>query len=158
MKTVPIDSELFVANRNRLRQELLKNSLVVVNANDTMPTNADGAMGFHQNADLFWLTGINQEDSILVMAPDAFDEKQREVRLLREPAQHLKIWEGHKLTSDEATEISGIKQVKWLGEFDRTLHRLMAESEHVYLDTNEHGSAPLDFESRDLRFIRQCQA
>jgi Xaa-Pro aminopeptidase len=158
MKSISIPSDLFVQNRERLRQRLLPNSLVAVNANDIMPTNADGTMGFHQSADLFWLTGINQEETILLMAPDAFEEDQREVLFLREPAEELKIWEGHKLTKEQATEISGIKQVKWLGEFPRFFHKLMCQCEHVYLNTNEHGGAPLDFESRDLRFIRQCQS
>ena len=157
MKTVPVKSELFVTNRDRLRQKLLRNSLVVVNANDVLPTNADGTLGFHQNADLFWLTGVNQEETILVMAPDAFDEKQREILFLREASENLVIWEGHKLTKEQAAAASGIKQVKWLGEFPRTLHRLMCESENVYLNTNEHGGAPLDFESRELRFARECQ-
>lgn len=157
MKTVPIKPELFITNRDRLRQRLLKNSLVVVNANDVLPTNADGTLGFHQNADLFWLTGVNQEETILVMAPDAFDEKQREILFLRETSEHLVIWEGHKLTKEQATEVSGIQQVKWLSEFPRTLHKLMCESENVYLNTNEHGGAPLDFESRELRFARECQ-
>ena len=158
MKTVPIKPDLFVHNRQRLRQRLEKNSLVVVNANDIMPTNADGTMGFHQNADLFWLSGINQEETILLLAPDAFDEKQREMLFLREASEHTTIWEGHKLTKEQASEVSGIAQVKWLDEFPQTLHKLMCESEHVYLNTNEHGGAPYDFESRDLRFIRQCQA
>ncbi|HZL91153.1 MAG TPA: aminopeptidase P N-terminal domain-containing protein [Pirellulaceae bacterium] len=157
MKSVTIKPELFVTNRDRLRQKLLTNSLVVVSANDVLPTNADGTMEFHQNADLFWLTGINQEETILVMAPDAFDEKQREILFLREASENLVIWEGHKLTKEQASQVSGIKQVKWLGEFPRTLHKLMCESENVYLNTNEHGGAPLDFESRELRFARQCQ-
>jgi Xaa-Pro aminopeptidase len=157
MKTVPTKAELFVQNRDRLRQKLLKNSLVVVHANDVLPTNADGTMDFHQNADLFWLTGVNQEESILMLAPDAFDEKQREILFLREASENLVIWEGHKLSKEQATQVSGIKQVKWLADFPRIFHRLMCECEHVYLNTNEHDGALLDFESRDLRFIRECQ-
>src|SRR5262249_25792799 len=95
--------ELFTGNRERLCQLLLTDSIAVVNANDIMPTNADGTMGFHQNADLFYLTGIQQEESILVLAPDAFDPKLREVLFLREPNELLRIWEGHKLSKEEAT-------------------------------------------------------
>ncbi len=157
MKTVPVPAELFVQNRARLRARLPKNSLVVVNANDVLPTNADGSMDFHQNADLFWLSGVNQEESILVLAPDAFDDKQREILFLREASEHLVIWEGHKLSKEEATKVSGIKEVKWLDEFPRLLHRLMCESEQVFLNSNEHTGAPLDFESRELRFARDCQ-
>lgn len=157
MKTVPAKAELFIQNRERLRQKLPKGSLVVVNANDVLPTNADGTLDFQQNADLFWLTGVNQEESILLVAADAFDEKQREILFLREASEHLVIWEGHKLGKEEATRLSGIQQVKWLADFPRIFHRLMCESEHVFLNTNEHDGAPLDFESRDLRFIRECQ-
>ena len=157
MKTVPIAADLFIQNRARLREQLPKNSLVVVHANDVLPTNADGTIDFHQNADLFWLSGINQEESILVLAPDAFDEKQREILFLREASEHLVIWEGHKLSKEQATKASGIKEVKWLDDFPRMFHRLMCESEQVFLNTNEHTGAPLDFESRELRFVRECQ-
>jgi Xaa-Pro aminopeptidase len=157
MKPIAIDPGLFNANRERLRKLLLKNSVAVVNANDLMPTNADGTMGFHQNADLFYLTGIRQEESILVLAPDAFDEKMREVLFLREPNEHLHIWEGHKVSKDEATAISGIKTTKWLSDFRSLFHQLMCESEQVYLNSNEHYRAQVEVESRDARFVRDCQ-
>jgi Xaa-Pro aminopeptidase len=157
MKPISINQELFVGNRERLRGLLQARSLAVVNANDIMPTNADGTLGFHQNADLFYLTGIRQEESILVLAPDAFDPKLREVLFLREPNELLRIWEGHKLSKEEATQISGIQTVKWLGEFRTVLHQLMCESEHVYLNSNEHYRAQVDVESRDARFVELCQ-
>src|SRR5258708_5363752 len=97
----PTLTDLFSTNRERLRQLLSKNSVVVVNANDLMPTNADGAMGFHQNADLFYLTGIRQEETILLLTPDASETKLREVLFLREPNENLRIWEGHKLSKEE---------------------------------------------------------
>lgn len=149
--------ELFIDNRRRLVQRLLPQSLVVVNSNDIMPTNADGTMGFHQSADLFYLSGINQEETVLLLAPNAFDEKLREVLFLREPNEHLTIWEGHKLSKQEARPISGIATVKWLSEFRSVFHTLMCECEHVYLNTNEHQRAVVDVESRDVRFIRDCQ-
>ena len=157
MKPISISPELFVNNRLRLRQQLHKNSVAVLNANDVMPTNADGTMGFSQNADLFYLTGIGQEETILVLAPDAFDEKLREVLFLREPDETLEIWHGHKLTKDEAQAISGIKTVKWLSEFETVFHQLMCEAEHVYLNSNEHYRAHVEVESRDARFIRETQ-
>ena len=131
MKPVPTKSDLFTLNRDRLRKLLPKNSLAIFNANDVMPTNADGSMGHLQNSDLFYLTGVHQEETMLVLAPDAFDEKQREVLFLREPNEHLKTWEGHKLSKEEATKISGIRQVKWLSEFRGEFHKLMCELEHV---------------------------
>jgi Xaa-Pro aminopeptidase len=157
MKAISISSDLFVGNRDRLRALLPPNSVAVVNANDTMPSNADGTLGFHQNADLFYLTGIRQEETILVLAPSAFDEKLREVLFLREPNEHLRIWEGYKLSKEDATRRSGIKQVKWLSDFPSVFHQLMCEAERVYLNTNEHYRATVEVESRDQRFIRACQ-
>lgn len=157
MKPVPTKSELFTLNRDRLRKLLPKNSVAILNANDVMPTNADGSMGHLQNSDLFYLTGIHQEETMLVLASDAFDPKQREVLFLREPNEHLAIWEGHKLTKEQATKISGIKQIKWLSEFPTVFRQLMCESEQVFLNTNEHYRAVPEVETRDARFIRDCQ-
>lgn len=158
MKPVPIPAELFVENRERLRKLLLKNSVAILNANDIMPTNADGAMGHLQNSDLYYLTGVHQEESILLLAPDAYEEKNREVLFLREPNEHLAIWEGHKLTREQATQISGIKNIQWLAEFPAVLRAVICESEHVYLNTNEHYRANVQVETRDARFIKDCQA
>jgi Xaa-Pro aminopeptidase len=157
MKPITISQELFVENRARLKGLLLPNSLAIVNANDIMPSNADGTLGFHQNADLFYLTGINQEESVFMLAPNAFDPNLREVLFLREPNEHLRIWEGHKLSKEEATQLSGIKTVKWLSELRSTLHQLMCEAEHVYLNSNEHYRAQVEVETREARFVRDCQ-
>ena len=158
MRHAPIDSKLFAANRERLARLLLPNSVAAVNANDIPPTNADGSLLPVPNSDLFYLTGIEQEESILVLAPNAHDEKQREILFLREPSEHLKIWEGHKHPKDEAQKISGIKTIKWLSEFPVIFRQLLCESEHVYLNTNEHKRAADTVETRDLRFIRETQA
>ena len=158
MRHAPIDSKLFAANRDLLARLLLPNSVAAVNANDIPPTNADGSLLPIPNSDLFYLTGIEQEESILVLAPKAHDEKQREILFLREPNEHLKIWEGHKHPKDEAQKISGIKTIKWLSEFPIVFRQLLCESEHVYLNTNEHKRAADTVETRDLRFIRATQA
>ncbi|MEI7727985.1 MAG: aminopeptidase P family protein [Verrucomicrobiota bacterium] len=158
MKPVLISQDLFVQNRERLRQLLPKRALVVLNANDIMPTNADGSLGHHQNADLFHLTGVLQEETILVLAPDAADAKLREVLFLRQPSDLSAIWEGHKLSKDEAIKLTGIKTIKWLADFDSVFHQLMCESDHVFLNANEHYRAAISVETRDARFIRQCQA
>ncbi len=158
MRHVPIDPKLFVENRQRLAKLLVPNSLAVVNANDVLPTNADGTLVMVPNADLFYLSGIEQEESILVLAPQAFDEKLREILFLREPSAHLKIWEGHKHSKEEAQKISGIKTVKWLSEFPSVFHRLMCEAEHVYLNSNEHNRAHIEVQTRDARFVRDTQA
>jgi Xaa-Pro aminopeptidase len=132
-------------------------SLAVLNANDIMPTNADGSMGHLQNADLFYLTGVHQEETILLLAPDAFDPSHREILFVRQPNEHLAIWEGHKLTKEQATKISGIKNVKWLSDFPAIFRSLMCELENVYLNTNEHQRADATVGTRDARFIRVCQ-
>jgi Xaa-Pro aminopeptidase len=157
MKAVPLPSALFILNRERLVQRLLPRSLAVLNANDLMPTNADGTMGHLQNADLFYLTGVHQEETILLLAPDAFDPNQREILFVRQPNEQLTIWEGHKLTKEQATAISGIKNVKWLSEFPTIFHSLMCELENVFFNTNEHPRADVMVETRDRRFIRDCQ-
>ena len=157
MKAVPLPAALFTLNRERLVKKLLPRSLAVLNANDIMPTNADGAMGHLQNADLFYLTGIHQEESILLLAPDAFDPQHREILFLREPSEHLKIWEGHKLTKEQATKISGLKNVKWLAEFPGIFRQVVCEMEHVFLNANEHQRADVTVETRDTRFVRDCQ-
>ena len=158
MKAVPLPSALFTQNRERLVRKLPARSVAVLNANDLMPTNADGIMGHSQNADLFYLTGVNQEETILLLAPDAFDRQHREILFVRQPNEHLAIWEGHKLTKDQATAISGITNVKWLTDFPGIFRQVICEMEHVYLNTNEHQRADVAVETRDQRFIRDCRA
>ncbi len=157
MRHAPMPVELFIQNRERLRQLMLPGSLAVVNANDIPPTNSDGSLRIVPNSDLFYLTGVEQEESVLLLCPEAHDEKLREVLFLRESTPLLETWEGHKLTKDEARALTGIRQIKWLGEFPRVLHQLMCEAEHVYLNTNEHKRAVIAVESRDARFIRQLR-
>lgn len=157
MRHAPIDSKLFTENRERLKKLLPPKSLAIVNANDVLPTNADGSLPLHPNSDLFYLSGIEQEESILLLAPDAHEPKHREILFLREPNEHLKIWEGHKHSKDDATKISGIKQVKWLSEFPVIFRQLMCEQEHVWLNSNEHKRAHVEVETRDARFTRAVQ-
>jgi Xaa-Pro aminopeptidase len=157
MRHQSIDSALFTENRERLRQLLKPNSLVAVNANDVLPTNADGSLLMVPNSDLFYLTGIEQEETVLLLAPEAADEKLREVLFVREPNPHLKTWEGYKLSKEDAQKISGIKTVKWLSEFRTLFHGLMGELERVYLNSNEHKRAVVEVQTRDARFIRETQ-
>lgn len=157
MRHATVPAELFRENRRRLAERLLPRSIAIVNANDVLPTNADGSLRLVPNSDLFYLSGVEQEESVLVIAPDAFDERSREVLFLREPNETLKMWEGHKLSQEEARQVSGIPTVKWLGELPRFLHRLTCEQDNLYLNSNEHGSAAFDFESRDARFAKQMQ-
>ena len=157
MKTVDLDPELFIENRRRLRTRLLPNSIAVVHANDVMPTNADGAMPFQQNADLFYLTGVNQEESIFLLAPHAAERKFREILFVRETNEQIAIWEGAKLTREQAAKVSGIHTVRWLSDFPALFRLLVLEAENVYLNTNEHARASVEVQTRDGRFISDCQ-
>lgn len=158
MRHLPIDPRLFVEHRDRSKSALTPGSLAIVNANDILPTNADGTLLMHPNADLFWLTGVEQEETILTLFPDHPDETMREILFLREPNEHLKIWEGHKHSKEEAVRISGIRNVKWTSEFPGVLHQLMCDAGDVYLNSNEHKRAVIEVETRDARFARDLRA
>jgi Xaa-Pro aminopeptidase len=157
MRYLPIGKELFELNRAQFKKQLKPNSLAVFNANDIMPTNADGTMPFRQNNDIFYLSGIDQEESILVIFPDFVNEEHREILFLRETNEEIAIWEGHKYTKEEATETSGIQTVMWLDQFKQVFNMLMAEASNVYLNTNEHLRADVQVETRDARFIKWCK-
>lgn len=157
MKYAQIDNKLFIENRKRFIKNLQPNSVAVFNSNDIMPTNADGTMAFRQNNDLFYLSGIDQEESILVLSPDAFNKDYREILFVRETNERIAIWEGAKLTKEQATNVSGIKTVFWLSEFDRVLAMLMADAQNIYLNTNEHLRATIEVETRDARFLKKCR-
>lgn len=153
MRYQPIDPQLFIGNRRRLAALLAPNSLLVVNSNDTPPTNADGTLALPANSDLFYLTGVEQEQSILLLYPDADEEKHHAILFLREPVKELEIWEGSKLSREQARARSGVDTVLWLSEFPRLFHRLMCECDHVYLNSNEHKRAVIEVESREARFV-----
>ncbi len=160
MRYENIGKELFITNRKRLVKELKSGSLALFNSNDVMPTNADGTLGFRQNSDLFYLSGIEQEESILVICHDFPDKKFREVLFIKEPNELMEKWEGHKLTKQEAREISGIETISWLSDFHKLFHHMMAMGgvDNVYLNTNEHYRADVVVQSRDARFIEWCKA
>ena len=159
MRYGQINKELFILNRKNLLKHLKENSLVVVNANDILPTNSDGTVRFRQNSDLFYLTGADQEETILLLCPDFPDEKYHEVLFLKETNEHIATWEGHKLTKEEARETTGIQTVLWLSEFPKLFHTMMVMGnvEHIYLNTNDHYRTDTPVESRDARFIKWCQ-
>ena len=159
MRYQNISKQLFINNRKNLLKEIKTNSAVVVNANDIMPTNADGTMRFRQNSDLFYLSGVDQEETVLVLCPDFPDEKYSEVLFLRETSEQIALWEGHKLTREEAREATGIQTVLWVSEFPKLFNTMMVMGnvEHIYLNTNDHYRADVVLDSRDLRFIKWCQ-
>src|SRR5690606_3061800 len=159
MRYEKINKRLFIENRARLRKELKRNSVALFNSNDIMPTNADGTMRFRQNSDLFYLTGVDQDETILVVCPDYPDKKLREVLFVREVNEQIATWDGHKLTKEEAHEVSGIETILWTSDFQRIFNTMMVMGgvEHVYLNTNEHYRADVLVESRDSRFIKWCK-
>lgn len=157
MRHLPIDPALFIENRQRLMKQMARNSLAVVNANDVLPRNSDAVSLIVPQTDLFHLSGIEQEETILVLCPGSFDESLREVLFIRESSQLLQIWEGYKHTKDDASKISGIRNVQWLSEFPAVFHRLMCEVETVYLNSNEHPRSSVVVETRDARFVADCQ-
>jgi Xaa-Pro aminopeptidase len=158
MKYNSIDAKLFIQNRERLSKKLKPNAVAVFNSNDIMPTNADGAMAFRQNSDLFYLSGIDQEESILVIFPDSKELQHREILFLKETNEHIAVWEGHKYTKKEATAVSGIKTIYWLHEFNTVFKLLLFRAELVYLNSNEHTRATIETETRDARFVKWCKS
>lgn len=157
MKYTPIDQSLYITNRANFVKHLKPNSLAVFNSNDLMPTNADGLMPFRQNNDLLYLSGVDQEESILVIFPDAANPKHREILFVKETSELIAIWEGAKLTKEQATKQSGIATIYWTSQFDQIFHTLMTEAEHVYLNQNEHLRAITTVETRDDRFRKSCK-
>ena len=158
MRYQPLNSQMFSSHRANLAKLLLPNSLAVVNANDILPTNADGTLVLHPNSDLFYLAGVEQEESILLLYPDAHEENMREILFLRETNDLIATWEGHKLTKEEARKVSGVKRVEWLSEFRPLFHRLICECEHVYLNSNEHKRASIEVPTREARFVADTRA
>lgn len=157
MKYNPLTQSFYIKNRQKLTAKLPARSLAVFHSNDIMPTNADGTMRFRQNNDLFYLTGIDQEETVLVICPDFPDPNMREILFLRETNDHIAVWEGHKYTKEEAFETSGIDNIQWVSNFDQVLNSLMALSEKVFLNANEHLRADVQVETRDARFIKKCK-
>lgn len=152
MKYSTIDPALFIENRKRFAASLKPNSIALFVSNDIMPTNADGSMGFVQNSDLFYLTGVDQEETFLLIYPDAKTGSHREVLFVRETNETIAIWEGAKLNQQEATKVSGIKTVMWSSNFDSFLKTLIFQAEHIYLNSNEHSRRYIDIETAEMRF------
>jgi Xaa-Pro aminopeptidase len=154
MKYHPIDSALFVKNRSNFMAQMKASSLAVFNSNDIYPISADSTMPFQQHRDIFYLSGVDQEESILVMFPDCPNKKHREILFLKETNDHIAIWEGEKLTKKRAFEVSGIKTVYWLQDLNKVMAELMAQSDTVHINTNEHYRASIETETREDRFTK----
>jgi Xaa-Pro aminopeptidase len=152
MRYDTIDSKLFIENRKRLATHLPAGAMAIFNANDIMPTNADGTLPFVQNRDLFYLSGVDQEESILVVFPYAFNPNHKEILFLVETNDQIARWEGEKLSKKQAIEVSGVQTIYWLSEFDKVLREVICQAKSVYLNSNEHLRAASPVETRDDRF------
>lgn len=152
-----ISSSLFVKNRKKFTEKMQPKSLAIFNSNDIYPVSSDSTLPFAQHRDIFYLSGVDQEESILLIFPDAYREEHREILFLRETNEHIAIWEGEKLTKEKATEVSGVKTVLWLSDFDRIFYNLMNEAESIYLNKNEHYRAVLEVQTREDRFIERVK-
>lgn len=157
MRYQKINARLFARNRQRLSKQLKPKSIAVFNSNDFMPTSADGTHPFNQQTDIFYLSGIDQEETVLVICPDAPEKKQKEILFIKETNEQIATWEGQKYTKEKAQDISGIKTVHWTSELNTILRPLIIQSENIYLNTNEHLRAAVTVETRDMRFVKWCR-
>ena len=154
MKYTSIDRTLFINNRKNFTAQMKANSIAIFNSNDIYPISADSTLPFEQHRDIFYLSGVDQEESILVLFPDCPKEKHREMLFLRETNAHIAVWEGEKLTKERAFETSGIKTVYWLNEMEKVLFELMTQCDTIYINTNEHYRANVETETREDRFTK----
>ncbi|HNL64849.1 MAG TPA: Xaa-Pro aminopeptidase, partial [Ferruginibacter sp.] len=152
MKYLPLNPEIFIQNRKRFVERMEKNSIAIFNSNDELPTNGDQLFKFKQNSDLFWLTGIEQEDTMLVLFPDNPDPKYREVLVLVRPNELKEKWDGHRLRAHEGTSISGIKTILWLDSLEAMLQTWIHLADTIYLNTNENDRKANWVPVRDYRY------
>ena len=138
MRYEKLSSTLFTKNRAKLIELLPPKSLVIISSNDIMPTNADGTMGFKQNSDLYYLSGLDQEETLLILYPDAPEDQYKEIAFVKETSELIEIWEGHKFTKQEAFDISGIKNIQWTSNLDQILKAIVYSAEQIFLIDNEH--------------------
>ena len=158
MKYDAIDKSLFIENRSRFCNYLKPGSMAIFVSNDILPTNADGAMGFRQNSDLFYLTGVDQEDTILVIFPDPKHGRHKEVLFVKETSELIAIWEGAKLTKDGARQTSGIDHIYWYHEFEKVMRPFIYQAENIYLNSNEHTRRYIETETAQDRFNKAMMA
>nr|WP_294895020.1 aminopeptidase P family protein [uncultured Pedobacter sp.] len=158
MKHQIVEPILLGKNRENFYSKLKKESLCIINANDEFPRSGDQSFTFKQNPDLFYLTGIDQEQTILLLFPDCPNPLYREVLFLRQTNEHIAVWEGHKYTKEQATEVSGIKSIYWLEEFWPILSSIIHYATNIYLNTNENDRYSQSVPYRDIRFIEEIKS
>jgi Xaa-Pro aminopeptidase len=158
MKYHQLDRQLFIKNRAKFTAQMKPNSVAVFNSNDIYPVSADSTLPFAQHRDIFYLSGVDQEESILLLFPDAPYAHQKEILFLKETSEHIAIWEGEKLTKEKAFDVSGVKTVYWLQDFEKILFELMTYCDTIYVNTNEHYRQSVTTETREARFVKWWKA
>jgi Xaa-Pro aminopeptidase len=154
MRYKQLSKEFYIGARSRFAAQMKKGGLAIFCSNDVYPTSADGHMPFKQASDIFYLSGVDQEESILVIFPDAFNSSQREMLFLKETSEHIAIWEGAKLNKEQARAQTGVQTIYWLTDFEKVLRALLAEAGCVYLNDNQHTRATVEVETREMRFSK----
>lgn len=158
MKHLPLNSELFTTNRKRFVEKMKPNSIAIFTSNDEVPSNGDALHGFKQNSDLYWLCGITQEDSMVILYPDNPDEKHREILVLVRPNEMKEKWDGKRLRKEEATAISGMNTILWLDSLEALLQVWIHLADTIYLDTNENDRKASLLRTRDYRFVDEMKS
>ena len=158
MKYLPISSQLFTKNRLKFSQQMQPKSIAVFNSNDVFSTGADSTLPFEQHRNIFYLSGVDQEESILVLFPSSTEAAHREILFLKETNDHIAVWEGAKLSKSQATATSGVQTVYWLKEFDSIFSTLMAEASSFYFNNNNHYRQAVEMETRDDRFLKMIKS
>ena len=158
MKYLPISPQLFTKNRLKFAQQMQPKSIAVFNSNDVFSTGADSTLPFEQHRNIFYLSGVDQEESVLILFPSATKTEHREVLFVKETNDHIAVWEGAKLSKSQATATSGIQTVYWLKEFDSVFPTLMAEATSFYFNNNNHYRQAVEMETRDDRFLKRIKS
>jgi len=157
MKHLPLNSKIFSENRKRFMKEMKPNSIAIFNSNDEIPSNGDALYRFQQNTDLYWLCGIDQEDTMVILFPDAPDARNREILVLVRPNETKEKWDGKRLRAKEATALCGIETIIWLDSLDAALQPLIHLADTIYLNTNENDRKASLIPTRDYRFIEEMK-
>jgi Xaa-Pro aminopeptidase len=158
MKYLPISPQLFIKNRLKFSQQMEPRSIAVFNSNDVFSTGADSTLPFEQHRNIFYLSGVDQEESILIIFPSATNAAHREILFVKETNDHIAVWEGAKLSKAQATAATGIETVYWLSEFDAIFPKLMAEATSFYFNNNNHYRQAVEMETRNDRFLKQVES
>jgi len=154
MKYESIDSKLFIKNRLNFSKKMKENGIAFFNSNDIYPVSADSTLPFEQHRDIFYLSGIDQEESVLVLCPNSINPKHREILFLKETNDHIAVWEGPKINKKQAFELSGVKSVYWLNDLENIIEELMVNCNNIYINENEHYRAKVETETREARFSK----